>query len=701
MSGKQEYDDQARHPDERFVRALARINNAITEASNIDEMFTSVLDEMLDIFDCERAALLYPCDPEAPTWSVPMARWRPGWPALQPSDGPQPMTEYSAYAMRLTREQDGPARFDPEEHPLDQEQEIVKTHSIRSQMAMALYPKNDHPWQVVLHHCVEPRVYRDEVALFQAIGHRLADGITTLIVQEQLRESEKKFRNLVANVPGAVYRSNEQGTIEFISDKVQMICGYPPSDLIDNRVRTFASLVLPDDLDRVRKVVAACSPDVPEIDVEYRILCANGSIRWIHDRAVATYEEKGELRWTDGVIVDITDRKRAEEALRENEARAQQVQRMESLGVLAGGVAHDFNNMLAAITGYAEIAMKELDPSSEVYDLLQQQVLAATRASEMVEQILTFGRRAEGERRVIGLGPIVEEGVKLLRSTLPSSIAIRHVIDPDVPLVLADATQIQQVIVNLGTNAHHAMKSKGGELSLHLTAHRIDATDVALNPEAREGDYACLIVRDTGEGIRPEILDRIFEPFFTTKEIGEGSGMGLATSHGIVASHGGFMTVESKVAAGSAFHVYLPAAEGDSEEQAVQDSQWVLQGHERVLVVDDEPIVLEMTTRLLEAGGYQVTPFSSSSDALTALEQSPHSWDLLLTDQTMPGMSGVELLQAARSVRADLRVVIMTGHSDKLTVDADGGVGADAVLRKPFRFERLTAVIRQVLARDA
>lgn len=211
MSRKQGYHDQAGRPDERFVRALARINDAITEATTIDEMFVSVLDEMLDIFDCERAALLYPCDPEAPTWSVPMVRYRPGWPGLKPSDGPQLMTEYAAYAMRLTREQDGPVRFDPEENPLDPENEIVKTHAIRSQIAMALYPKNDRPWQVVLHHCVEPRVYRDDVALFEAIGHRLADGITTLIVQEQLRESEKKFRNLVANVPGRFIEATERG----------------------------------------------------------------------------------------------------------------------------------------------------------------------------------------------------------------------------------------------------------------------------------------------------------------------------------------------------------------------------------------------------------------------------------------------------------------------------------------------------------
>ncbi len=398
------------------------------------------------------------------------------------------------------------------------------------------------------------------------------------------------------------------------------------------------------------------------------------------------------------VVLDITERMRAEVERNQLEARLQQSQRMESLGVLAGGVAHDFNNMLGAITGYADMILPTVKPGSQTHGQIEQMLEACVRAKDIVNQILTFSRRAEQHKDVVDIRGLLEEALRFLRTSLPASIVIRHDIDREVPPVLADPTQVHQVIMNLCTNASHAMRSGSGELTVGLSCRQVTAEEATGNPLAREGEYTCLFVRDNGDGIPSDVLDRIFEPFFTTKGAGEGSGMGLATSHGIVDSHGGFITVESEIGVGSVFNVFFPAARGDFGSPPSRDSEPVIKrGNERVLVVDDEALVLGMTTRMLRGFGYSVTPFSSSSDALDAMQQTPHAWDLLVTDQTMPGMDGVEMLKAARRLRDDMPVLIMTGNSYKLTLDADGGVGADAVVNKPFRRAELATAVRQVL----
>ncbi len=518
--------------------------------------------------------------------------------------------------------------------------------------------------------------------------------------QEALRESEARFRLLMEHSPLSMAVYGHDGTQVAVNKAFEELWQVSREDTVGK----FNILETKFVEDQGRKTFAerAFAGEIvhtPDIEIDPREDFATSQPRTVRGYLYPLSKSEGSARGIVVVHEDISERIRAEEDRRQFEVRVQQAQRMESLGVLAGGVAHDFNNMLGVIIGYTDIAIGDVEPGSEAHGCMEQVMVAATRAAEMVEQILTFSRRVELGKCVVSLAALVEEAMKLLRSTLPSSIVMRSEIASDVPPVIADTGQVQQVIMNICTNAHHAMWSQGGRLTVGLSHHHVTPEEAAINPQASEGEYAHLFVRDTGAGIAPDILNRIFEPFFTTKEVGEGSGMGLATSHGIVAGHGGFITVESEVGAGSVFHVYLPAAPAEvkPEKEAAQDSDWVLRGRERVLVVDDETVMLEMASNMLQELGYRVTTFSSSSDALTALQQSPLSWDLLITDQTMPGMGGIELLKAAGSLRDDLPVVIMTGHSDKLTLDIDGGVGADAVLKKPFRRAELSKRLRQVL----
>ncbi len=418
---------------------------------------------------------------------------------------------------------------------------------------------------------------------------------------------------------------------------------------------------------------------------------------------ICYYPYLGEDQEILGFVVagrDVTEQRLAEEERRKLEARVRQAERMESLGVLAGGIAHGFNNMLAAITGNCELAQLVAEPDSEVHGHLEQVMVAALRSASMVKQILAFSRQTEQKRTAVDLDAVVNEAVELLRVSLPAGIAVRRETRGSAPVVFADGTEIQQVIMNLCANAHHAM-GDNGTLTLSLATRRLTADEVAAYPEARQGKHAHLAVGDTGRGIAPGVLARVFEPFFTTKEVGEGSGMGLAICHGIAAAHGGFIKVASELGVGSVFHLYLPLAtepgEGiESKPASPEAPREVERGGERVLIVDDEAFLLATLSKLLEIEGYRVKALSSSTEALAALRRSPEAWDLLLTDLTMPEVSGIELLRVARGLRSDLPVVLMTGHDEKLS-DYDGGAGANGVLMKPFRAAKLVAEIRRIL----
>ncbi len=535
---------------------------------------------------------------------------------------------------------------------------------------------------------------------FQAIGE---DVTREKLAEEVLRAREQRYRHLLDHIEAGVMVHGPDAGIRFCNRRAKEALGldgdWPSSAAGPLATWTFVAedgAPMLADQHPAERVVASGESLA---DVVVGVLrTTDEEPRWLLVNAFPERTEGGVLEQVIVTFIDITDRRRADEERRRLEAQVQEAQRLESLGVLAGGVAHDFNNMLAAITGCAELALEATPAKSAVGANMRQLLVAARRASELVNQILAFSRRAETERRVVSPSAVLDEAVKLIKATLPSSIRLRYKVVGEVPPVLADATQLSQVIMNLATNAHHAMWERGGELCLTLSAHVVDAAQAALNVQARPGEYAHLAVHDTGVGVPAENLTRIFEPFFTTKEVGKGTGMGLATSHGIVASHGGFMTVDSEVGVGSTFHVFLPAVTGAVPEVAVEARPATSARRSgRVLVVDDEPVLLDVATRLLGVLGFEVTAFATGAEALAAFTASPAGWALVLTDQTMPGLSGVDVLNAVKEARPDLPVVIMTGHSDKLTLAADGGVGADAVLRKPFNKRTLTDLLQVVL----
>ena len=378
------------------------------------------------------------------------------------------------------------------------------------------------------------------------------------------------------------------------------------------------------------------------------------------------------------------------------EGRLRQAQKIEAIGTLAGGIAHDFNNVLGAIIGYSQMAVDVLPPKSEAREDLALVLDAANRATGLVRQILTFSRQGEAERRPIRIHLVVKEALKLLRPSLPMTIEIQEDIDPACRPVLADATQMHQVIMNLSTNAYHAMRERGGVLAVALKPFVVDRTLARSRPDFHEGLYVRLTVSDTGHGIPKQILERIFDPFFTTKEQGEGTGLGLATTHGIVAAHAGAISVYSEPGKGTTFQVYLPCIEDHVTEKALDEAP-IRGGKERILVVDDEPQLAGLTEKALKRFGYDIVAMTSSVDALAAFRAHPDLFDLIITDQTMPKMTGQQLADEVHAIRPEMPIIITTGFSEGLSAEKAEELGFRALLMKPANTRDIAKLVRDVL----
>ena len=410
----------------------------------------------------------------------------------------------------------------------------------------------------------------------------------------------------------------------------------------------------------------------------------------VHERTAALRQANRALR------TEIAERQRAEEERQRLTAQLQQAQKLEALGTLAGGIAHDFNNILSAILGYTELTLDDVPPESRAWHQLQHVLSAGQRAKDLVHQILTFSRHGEQAAQPVPLAPLVTEALTLLRAALPSTIAIHCELHEETGTVMADPTQLHQVLMNLCTNAAHAMRDAGGVLTVGLDACAITAAE-ALHPALAPGAYLRLLVRDTGHGMPPAIMDRIFEPFFTTKAIGEGAGMGLAVVHGIVTKCGGVITVESAPGCGTTMMVYLPRSD-QPVATLVGPEEALPRGTERILFVDDEEALAQLGSLLLTGLGYDVVPYTSSVAAFEAFRAQPDRFDLVITDQTMPHMTGDVLVGALRQVRPDLPIIVCTGVSARVMAEHAAALGIDAVCLKPLVTRDLAQTIRRVFA---
>jgi PAS domain S-box-containing protein len=510
-----------------------------------------------------------------------------------------------------------------------------------------------------------------------------------------LQASELRFRTLAAGSPVGIFENDETGNCIYVNEQCAQLVGLTPGDCLGQGWR---KTLHPDDISQVLESWTKASSLGEPFREEYRFQHSNGSIVWVIGQVSPKKNGQGEITGYIGTLTDITDRKLAEQERSRMENQLRELQKMESMGTLAGGIAHDFNNILTAIIGFAYTAKYKLRDDSPVNSLLDQVLSASDRARNLVNQILAFSSQSNQEMRPLQIQFVIKEIIKFLQASIPASIEIKQDIDHDCGPVMADPTQIHQVIMNLCTNAYQAMQEKGGVLAVSLSQVEITKDDeMVFNLSLAPGNYAKLGVSDTGHGLDRAIIDNVFDPYFTTKPRGKGTGLGLSIVHGIVKGIGGHVTVFSEPEKGSTFTIYLPLIKSSAESDEAKPYETPPGGNERILFVDDEETIAQLGMQMLKGLGYRIKSLTSSKAALEEFQAQPENYDLVITDMDMPNMTGAELAQELLILKPDIPIILCTGYSELIDEAKAKAVGIREFLMKPTAIIDLANVVRKVL----
>ena len=535
-----------------------------------------------------------------------------------------------------------------------------------------------------------------EQELIKGIAAQTASRIYNSVSFKKLQNSETRFRTVFDNTAAGMCLVDATGTIIKANTRFEDILGYQTDHL---KGQNWQNICHPEDVEKAERIKNNLLSD--------NHLAELYEMRLIHqDRRIVSVLISTSLVTDDDVkpiyyisqILDLSKQKAVESEKKAIEQQLMQSQKMEAMGTLAGGIAHDFNNIISAIMGQVELGQLQVDQVAKVKERFDGVLQAAQRAKALVQQILTFSRRSEHQKTVTCIATLLKEALDLLRASLPANIVIQSNLSCSKCNVLADPNQIHQIIMNLGTNAYHAMADKGGTLSVQLNIIHVSHSDSNWDgTDLKEGKYVKIAISDTGYGIAEENLKRIFDPYFTTKKKGKGTGLGLAMVHGIVKAHRGTISVKSQVGKGSTFEILLPQLNGNSVSKKIV-SERLESGKERILFIDDETIIIELGTDMLTHLGYQVESFQDPLKALLSLKSEPNRYDLVITDFNMPKMNGDVLAKEIEKVKPDLPVILCSGYQEWSYPKENLPVALKAVLVKPFTLRELTKTIRKALS---
>lgn len=515
--------------------------------------------------------------------------------------------------------------------------------------------------------------------------------------KKALRESEGKYRSILENIEECYFEVDLSGNLVFFNQATCDIWGYSSDELSGTNHWKLAKHESAEDLSAIFNSVG--QTEKPARIERYKIITKNGDTKTIELSVSPLKDITGKLFGFRGVGRDITEHLRMEKEKNLLELQLQKGRRLEAIGTLAGGIAHDFNNLLAAVLGFTDLALLSVKKDDKLRENLEGIRKAGTRGKDLVAQILAFSRQSETKRRPVEITTIIKEALKMVAASSPATIEIRQNIS-DNGKILADPTQIHQVLMNLCTNAFHAMKGKGGVLEVNLAQVEISSDDLVLHPNLKEGKYLQLSVSDTGHGMDKQIMERIFEPFFTTKKTGEGSGMGMAVVHGIVKRHDGDITIKSREDKGTVFNIHFPIIDTAPDENEPVVGAQLRRGKEHILFVDDEEDLAKIGEQMLKYLGYEVEIRTSSVEALKAFQAKPNKFDAVITDQSMPNMTGVELAQEIINLRPDMPVILCTGFSETISEDKAAKLGIKKFLMKPLAIKDFSESLREVFEKQ-
>jgi len=508
-------------------------------------------------------------------------------------------------------------------------------------------------------------------------------------LQQEVAQSAQKLRNIIDSTFDAIISVDRFGKIVQWNKAATTLFGYSAEEVLN---KNGDILLFPENKEYLIQQIIDHFNRGESLEIIGRK--RNGE-RIFMELNFGKWQEKEDILYT-GVIRDISGRKREEEERNKLQELLQQAQKLEAIGTLAGGIAHDFNNILTAIIGYANLLKESLPAGSREMDDLEQVLQGGERARNLVKQILAFSRIGEQKIQPVQVHLILKETLRLLRATIPSSIEIHQIIETKNSTIMTDPTQIHQVIMNLCTNAYHAMRNSHGILTIILKSITLARGSMTKKTGLLPGRYLLLKIRDTGHGMDKFTMERIYDPYFTTKKKGEGTGLGLSVVHGIVTRLKGAITVRSELGSGSEFKIYFPLAPAIKKQTRDKISK-VSGGSEHILLVEDEMVICELIVRMLKSLGYEVTYRTSSIEALEAFRNRHDDFDLVLTDHFMPNMTGLALAAELKNIKADIPIIIATGYKDENLIEGTAQLGINKVILKPVAIKELAKAIRYTL----
>lgn len=520
------------------------------------------------------------------------------------------------------------------------------------------------------------------------------DDTESRTYQKQLEEKEERFRRLFEHAPLPYQSLDENGCFLEVNRTWLEIMGYKKAEVIGEK---FADFLHPDWQNHFKENFPRFKSIGEILGVEFEMKRSDGTFITVQFDGKTSNDQTGNFIQTHCVFRDITKEAELQELLTEQEKILRKNQKLEAIGTLAGGIAHDFNNILSAIIGFTELSLDEVGQETVLHDNLQEVLSASGRAKELVKQILTYSRQGEEEKKPLAVDSLLREAISMLRSTIPSNIVINDQKLENGIRINASGTQLHQVFVNLITNAVHAI-SASGTIEVILCIENIKGPTAGSIPNIIPGEYAKISVIDSGCGISNKNLETIFDPYFTTKSPDKGSGLGLSVVHGIIKSHGGHILVSSKVDIGTTVDIWLPTCSRMVETMTVlQPEENLPAGSERILVIDDEPSIVRILQRNLENAGYKVKCCTDSVEAIETFRSTPESYDLVLTDMTMPTMSGLKLAKEIKAINTKIPIILCTGYSEGIDINGNLPKDLDGILMKPLDKVQLLSTIRDLL----
>jgi len=662
----------------KYLKNIDIISKSVSQSIKTDELLDEVIKNIFYIFQSDRAWLLYPCDPESPTFQIPIEYTKPEYPGALTPKTDYPIDEGEQQLLSEILSTNEVITYDLSNDAF-RNSETVKNHYMKSQMVVAIHPGVGSPWVMGMHQCSYERVWtQDEQSLFKDISLRVKDALSNTLLLSALQESEQKYRIMMESMKDAAYICSSERYIKYMNPAMIKMVGKGVIDefcykTIYGRDEKCSWCIL----DRVKKGEK----------VDYEVFNPKNSLYYSVSNSPIFHADGSISKLT--IFHDITK-------IKNIEAQLQQAQKMESIGNLAGGIAHDFNNLLFPIIGMSEMLLEDLPSDSLEYENAQEIFNAGRRAGDLVKQILTFSRQSEHKMTATRLQNILKEVLKLSHSTLPTNIEFNENIQQNCGLVMADPTQIHQIAMNLITNSFHAIEGKNGVIDIELKEVTLEENELP-DSELLSGEYVRLSVSDNGTGMTQNTINNIFEPYYTTKKKGKGTGLGLAVVYGIVKEHNGDIKVYSELGEGSTFHIYLPLMEKTSKIETADQAASIEAGTEKILLVDDEKSVAKLEGKMLSRLGYLVTEKTKSSEALNTFKMNPENFDLVITDMTMPDMTGDQLAKEILSIKPNTPIIICTGFSERINKEQAEIIGVKGFLMKPVEKSDMAKMVREVL----